>query len=71
MIESFIIQIKNGVIYFSTKHHRKVFDNFVAQFKDDRYRLEINSIRSKRTDEQNRYYWMYLGVIEEDTGYEL
>lgn len=69
MINSFIVQIENGVIKFKSPHHRKLFDNYVAQFNDGAYRLEITDTKSKRSDNQNAYYWMYLGLVSDETGF--
>lgn len=41
----------------------------LAQFPDGKYQLEVNELHSKRSDEQNRYYWLYLGVVSRETGY--
>jgi len=68
-IDSFIIEIKNGKVEFKSENHRKLFTNYVAQFKDGKYRLEIKEMKSTRSDQQNRYYWFYLGLIAKESGY--
>lgn len=30
--------------------------------------LKIEPIGNERTNQQNRYYWLYLGIIERETG---
>ena len=66
MIDSFIITIEEKKIKFKSDHHRELFDRFVEQFDDGKYRLEITTTKSQRSAQQNRYYWMYLGVIQRD-----
>jgi hypothetical protein len=68
-INSFIIEILNGEIKWKSDHHRDLFLRFVQQFSDGKYRLDINTIKSIRSLEQNNYYWFYLGVVSDDTGY--
>ena len=69
MINSFIIEIENGKVGFKSDHHKKLFDNYVAQFRDGKYRLEINELKEKRSDKQHRYYWVYLGIISRESGH--
>lgn len=69
-ISSFIVTIKDGKIVWNSDHHKNIFLKFVAQFADGKYRLEINEMKSQRSLEQNNYYWFYLTIIAETTGYE-
>jgi hypothetical protein len=68
-IESFHIEIQNGKVMFKSDHHKHLFERFVAQFPDGKYRLEITSKKEKRSAEQNRYYHFYLGLIARETGH--
>lgn len=68
-ISSFIISITDGKIVWKSDYQRDLFLKFVQQFADGQYRLEINQIKSKRTDQQNNYYWLYLNMVSEETGY--
>ncbi len=68
-IEQFHIEIENGRVLFKSLHHKELFDKFVAQFPDGKYTLEINSKKSKRSDNQNRFYWLFMGMISRETGY--
>jgi len=68
-IDSFIVTITDGKIGFKSTYHRSLFDRFVRSFKDGQYRLSIEDIKEKRSYQQNRYYWLYLGIVSEDTGY--
>lgn len=68
-LNSFIIEIKDGVMVWKSDHHKSLYAKMLAQFPDGKYQLEVNELRSKRSDEQNRYYWLYLGVVSRETGY--
>lgn len=69
MITSFIIEIKNGEILWNSNHHKELYDRYIGQFRDGKYRLEINEMKEKRSDSQNRYYWLYLGIISRESGH--
>ena len=68
-ITSFIIELQNGKILWKSDNHKDMFNRWLGHFKDGQYRLEVNSLKSKRSDEQNRYLWLYYEVVSEDTGY--
>lgn len=68
-ITQFLIKILNGKIEWKSDHQRLLFQKFIAQFSDGNYYIEITERKSTRTTEQNSYYWIYLGMISEQTGY--
>jgi len=68
-IENFIIEIINGVITWKSDHHINLYNKYLQQFDDGEYRLSIVDKKEKRSDQQNRYYWLYLGIMSEDSGY--
>lgn len=68
-IKTFHIQIDNGKIVFKSDYQKELLTKWIAQFPDGKYLLEIESQKENRSSEQNRYYWFYLGVISEETGY--
>lgn len=45
----------------------KIIEFFKA-VKDGKYRVSIEPFKKLRSTEFNRYYWLYLRVIEEETG---
>lgn len=60
--------------------HKKVWritaplwlQNHLNKFKvGDQITLTITNEKPKRTENQNRYYWMYLGMIAEQTGNDI
>lgn len=68
-IESFIVHINDGKIEWKSDHHEDLFRKYLRQFADGKYRLEIKKVSNKRSLQQNRYYWLYLTMIAEETGY--
>jgi hypothetical protein len=51
-----------------SEEHKKMFRRFLEQFTGQ-VRLDINPTKSKRSEQQNRYYWLYLGMVSEATGH--
>lgn len=55
-------KVQNGQISNENK-----FTEYVASLKGI-YRLEFKEVKTKRTLNQNNFYWLYLGVIADETG---
>jgi hypothetical protein len=69
-IRNFIINIKDGNITWKSEDHKNLFLKWLRQFDDNQYRLCIEDVKEKRSDQQNRYYWgVYLPLISEETGH--
>jgi len=68
-LERFLVKIKNRTLGFKSDYHKDLFDKFLAQFEDQEVWLEIKEKRSERSNQQNRYYWLYLGIISEESGH--
>ena len=67
---SFLVKIINGRITFRSEDHKQKFSNWLTQWNDKEVLIEISEKKSKRSDEQNRYYWgVYLPLISRETGY--
>ena len=67
-ITRFNVKIKNNTFYFKSKEHSDMFARFLSQFENQDVFLEISEHKSKRSEQQNRYYWLYLSIIERDCG---
>lgn len=68
-IKTFHIKIQDGRIVFKSDYHKELLQKWIAQFSDGDYLLTIDEKKENRSIEQNRYYWFYLGLISEETGY--
>ncbi len=66
---TFHIEIQNGKIAWKSDHHRGLFYKWVGGFKDGEYLLEIEQKKESRSVMQHRYYFLYLGIIAEETGH--
>jgi len=62
----FRAKANKGKLDFGSLNNRDRFALFLQD--NDGCNLRIEKIESKRSLSQNAYYWMYLGVIERDTG---
>lgn len=55
-------KIQNGKISNQNK-----FNEYLASLKGI-YRLEFKQVKTQRSLNQNNFYWLYLGVIAQETG---
>ena len=67
-ISSLLVHIENGKIVPKSEAHEDLMRRFLSQWDGKIVRLEISTTKSKRSDQQNRYYWFYLSLVSEDTG---
>jgi len=68
-ISTFHIQIKNGRMAFKSDTHKEMFERYLSQFEDKEVMLSLEEKKSKRSGQQNNYYWMYITLIAEEKGY--
>ncbi len=64
--QTFYATVENGKLLMGERI-KGVMSMFLSSLKGKIY-FEIGKVESKRTISQNNFYWMYLGVIAEDTG---
>lgn len=62
-MKSFLGTIKNGKIEWNNEYG---FGLLLQDFPGREVRLEL--LEKTRTMSQNNYYWLYLGMIENETG---
>jgi hypothetical protein len=67
-IYQFHIKIEQGNIVFKSENHKEMFKRWLAQWNDKEVSLEVTEKKSTRSGQQNRYYWLYLTLIENETG---
>lgn len=70
-ITRFHIKIEDNNLVFKSEDHKEMFKRWLGQWEGKDVSLEINEKKSKRSDEQNRYYWLYLNLIEKETGHSV
>ena len=63
---TFYANVENGKLLMGDRA-KGVMNMFLSSLKGKIY-FEIGKVESKRTLSQNNFYWMYLGVIAEETG---
>lgn len=68
-ITSIVVQIEKGRIKPKSEHHEALIERFFQQFEGKEVRLEVTEKKSKRSEEQNRYLWLYYNIISAETGY--
>ena len=70
-ISQFHIKIQDSNIVFKSEDHKTMFKRWLAQWEGQEVSLEVTTRKSTRSAEQNRYYWLYLTLIKEETGNEI
>ena len=68
-IHAFHIRIVDDNIVFRSENHKDMFKRFLSQWNNKRVSLEVSERKLKRSEEQNRYYWLYLNIVAKDTGH--
>lgn len=63
----FYFKNNHGIIEWTNK--RALFDYLLSHedYKGE-FVAEIDKVKAKRSLDQNAFYWLYLGVIEKETG---
>lgn len=69
LLKTFVIDIKNGKPAFTSTTQRALFFQFLKQFEGKKVWMNLDTKLPKRTDRQNRFYWLYLNIIAEETGH--
>lgn len=46
----------------------KEYNRYIKSLKEGDYTIEISKRYGTRTLKQNSFYWLYLGIIEQETG---
>ncbi len=65
-MKRFNLKIKEGKLTFSSDTHKALFNQFL---KDNEDKIaEVSIYKPIRSNQQNRLYWLYLGVISSETG---
>jgi len=63
MEQMIVTQInKDGLLEIKSASHKQFLQDNVGK------KVTIQIIKPKRSDQQNAYYWLYLGVIASETG---
>lgn len=68
-LTSFHVKIKDGRISFKSENHRTLWRRFLDQFEGQDVLIGIDEKKPTRSAEQNNLYFLYLGVIAEETGH--
>lgn len=62
----FLAKLKDGNLDFGSDFNRGRFKQFARDNDGKQIRIELPE--AKRSDRQHRYYWLYLEIIERETG---
>ncbi len=68
-LKNFIVEIRDSSIRFKSDKHKEAFRKYLRQWDGKAARMTIEDAKdSVRSDQMNRYYWLYLKTIAEETG---
>ncbi len=70
-LRNFIVRsTSDGGLTFKSDYHRGIFKQLLKDLQGKDIWLTLDSKKPKRSDRQNRYYWLYLNIIAEETGHD-
>ncbi len=67
-IYRFNVRIENNTFAFKSEAHKKMFQRWLQQWEGKEVGIEVIEKKSKRSEQQSRYYFLYLSLIESETG---
>lgn len=65
-MKTFNIKIQDSKFTFKTETHRALFNEFLKE--NEGKLVSVSKYQAIRSNQQNRFYWFYLGLIESETG---
>ena len=68
-MDTFIVKSNNGNLEFKSAYHRGLFKQRLLQIDGKDFSLTIDEKKPKRSEQQNRFYWLYIRMIGDETGY--
>lgn len=68
-MDTFIIKSNNGNLEFKSDYQKGLFKQRLLQIDGKEFALTINERKPKRSERQNAYYWLYIGIISNETGF--
>jgi hypothetical protein len=63
---TFLARAHNGQLDFGSDFNQARLRAFLADHEGKEFR--VDQVQTKRSHSQNNFYWMYLGIIERETG---
>lgn len=69
LLKTFVIDIRDGNPAFTSPTQRALFFKFLKQFEGKKVWMTLDTKIPTRTDRQNRFYWLYVGIIASETGH--
>lgn len=67
-IDRFRIQVNKGRMRFNSESHAALFSKFLDQWDGQEVFIQILEKKNTRSEQQHSYYWLYLGIISDETG---
>lgn len=68
-LERIRVKIKDGHIHLKSDSHKRLFKKWLSQYEGEEIYLSVEQIKSKRSNEQNAYLWLFYTIIAEETGH--
>lgn len=70
-VKTFIVTADNGGIKFQSDHQHLLWKDALKKLDGKQVRIELTTKQLTRTQQQNKFYWLYLQVIAEETGNDI
>lgn len=58
----------DGGIRFKSDYHQRLWKHYLKSNAGKDIWIELDTRVPNRTERQNRFYWLYLGIIAQETG---
>ena len=68
-MDTFVIKSEDGGMKFKSDYQRGLFKQRLQQLEGKEFAISIDERKPTRSENQNRFYWLYIGIISEETGY--
>jgi len=68
-MDTFLVKAENEALKFKSDYHRGLFKQRLGQLEGKDFSLIIDERKPTRSEQQNRYYWLYVQMISDETGY--
>jgi len=67
-LKNFTVVAKSGAITFKSPYQKALFKKYLQDNEGKSVYIALDTRKPKRSDQQNRLYWLYLNIISAETG---
>lgn len=68
-MDTFLVKAENEALKFKSDYHRSLFKKRLGLLEGKEFTLNIDERKPTRSEQQNRFYWLYVNLISDETGF--